>query len=81
MYIYYITCYYTTISLSTLYYKKYCKNTNTLFFPGCSTVSIYRVFGGFSTKKNAWLPIGQRSLSLCQVWVILQRDILFKKLA
>ena len=51
MYIYYITCYYTTISLSTLYYKKYCKNTNTLFFPGCSTV-VYIEFWWFLDKKE-----------------------------
>ena len=33
MYIYYITRYYTKISLSTLYYTMYCKNTKYTVYP------------------------------------------------
>ena len=60
MYIYYITRYYTKISLSTLqYYTMYCKNTKYTVYPRlfllqllcfCPSGSLYssnRVFGGF----------------------------------
>ena len=46
MYIYYITRYYTKISLSTLYYTVYCKNTKYIVYPrlfrcSCLLLSIW----------------------------------------
>ena len=63
MYIYYITRYYTKISLSTLYYTMYCKNTkytvyprlfrcSCLLLPSGSLYSINRVFGWFLAKRT-----------------------------
>ena len=39
----------------------------------------YSSFGGFWTKKERKAANWSKSPSLCQVWVILQRDNLFKK--